>query len=116
MRPSAFARTRRLHGRLSFAAVYAGGVRRSAGPITVHALPNDLPHPRLGLSIGRAVGNAVNRNRIKRSLREAFRLLGSNGPGGYDVVVVVRRHDRLPGPEYGELLFDALHRLPRAKK
>lgn len=89
-------RHRLAHAR-QFAAVYAAKASKVRGPFIVHALPNDLPHWRLGLSVSRAVGTAVERNRIKRQLREAFRLgqhdLPMHPGGGYDAVVRVRRHE-----------------------
>ena len=69
-----FPRSHRLGGRLAFAAVFETRVRQSRGPLTVYAQPNTLGHPRIGISIGRRVGIAVQRNRIKRLLREAYRL------------------------------------------
>lgn len=106
-------RMRLTHSR-QFAAVYNDGVRRSSGPITVIALANGLDHNRLGLSIGRRLGGAVVRSRLKRCLREAFRLLQHDAPTGYDVVVVARPHDPLPQPEYQRLLRSALERVHRA--
>jgi len=67
------ARHRLTHAR-QFQAVQRRGVKRVSGPVQASILPNDLPHWRLGLSIGRRLGGAVQRNAFKRLLREAFRL------------------------------------------
>jgi ribonuclease P protein component len=56
------------------------------------ARPNGLGHPRLGLTVPRRVGKAVRRNRLKRLLREAFRLNQHELPQGMDYVVLVRPH------------------------
>ncbi len=65
----------RLKNAQQFKAVYEARVNRGAGPLVVYTLPNELGHPRLGLSVPRRAGGAVVRNRIKRQLREAFRHL-----------------------------------------
>jgi len=46
--------------------------------------------PRLGLSVSRRVGGAVERNRVKRLLRAAFELEAARLPEGHDVVIVAR--------------------------
>lgn len=67
--------------------------KRSAadGTLIVYGVENGLAHARLGLSISRKrVGNAVTRNRVKRLIREAFRLSKDDLPRGIDLVVVAR--------------------------
>jgi ribonuclease P protein component len=51
---------------------------------------SELPHPRIGLSVSRKLGNAVARNRWKRLLREAFRLSRDKLPPALDFIVVPR--------------------------
>lgn len=106
-----FRHRQRLHGRLAFAEVFAARLRKTAGPIVVCARPNGLGYFRLGLSVSRRVGGAVVRNRIKRRLREAFRLGQHDWPGGYDIVVVVRPHEPANPAEYQRLLLNAVQRI-----
>jgi len=62
-----------------FDRVFEKPVRSSDRYFTVLARPNELAHPRLGLVISkRKVRLAVNRNRLKRIIRENFRLSGEN--------------------------------------
>jgi len=104
----------RLGGRINFAQVFDARVKESRGPLTIYSLPNDLTHPRLGISISRRVGNAVKRNRIKRLLRESFRLIQHDLPRGYDLVVVVRPHETLILAEYQKILLSLALKLHAA--
>lgn len=91
-----FARSARLTHASEFQAVFAHKIRKSRGPLTVFVRPNGLGRDRLGLSIGKRVGNAVVRGRAKRLIREAFRLGAaerSEHLGGYDLVVSSRPHE-----------------------
>ena len=108
-----FPHAHRLHGRRAFGAVFDAKARKNAGPLLVFTRPNGLPHHRLGLSVSRRVGNAVKRSRIKRLLREAFRLTRCTWPTleghGYDLVVVVRPHEFLDLQDYGRHLFSGVN-------
>lgn len=110
-----FRRRQRLGHRREFDAVFSAHVRKHRGPLTVFAIPNKLPNHRLGLSVPRRVGNAVVRNRVKRRLREAFRLLQyemeMHDKGGFDFVIAVRPHEPMGEAEYRELLREAAARL-----
>jgi ribonuclease P protein component len=72
-----------------FARAYREGSRARGGILLVVAVPNGLAHPRLGLSVGRAIWrSAVRRNRVKRIFREAFRLEQEALPAGYDLILI----------------------------
>lgn len=89
------ARPVRLKHRAEFLAV-AGTRRRIATPslvLQVRRRPGaDEDVPRLGLTVTKKVGNAVERNRVRRRLRAAAEAtLGAHGCPGHDYVVIGRR-------------------------
>ena len=59
--------------------------------LIVYGCDNGLPHSRIGLSVSRKVGGAVQRNRWKRLIREAYRTNRHQIPEGVDLVVIPRR-------------------------
>ncbi|MEM8873351.1 MAG: ribonuclease P protein component [Planctomycetota bacterium] len=106
----------RLSGKLAFGRVFDAKHKASRGPITVFAIANGLAHSRLGLSIGRRVGNAPRRNRLKRKIREAFRLSQHEWPIGYDWVVTAHRHHDMPLERYVAVLTELVTRLADAER
>ena len=92
---------RRLSRSAEFDRVYREGKSHAGPHLVVYSFPREDEDPaRLGLSVGRKVGGAVERNRVKRMLRDAFWGLADGLPGGHDFVVVARAEaSRLQGGE-----------------
>jgi ribonuclease P protein component len=91
-------RRQRLSRSAEFDRVYREGRSHANRYLVVYSFPRegDSDDPRLGVSVGRKVGGAVERNRVKRLLRDAFWAAADSLPDGHDFVVVAR-------PEAGEL-------------
>jgi ribonuclease P protein component len=91
-------RRQRLSRSAEFDRVYREGRSHANRYLVVYSFPRegDEADPRLGVSVGRKVGGAVERNRVKRLLRDAFWACADELPDGHDFVVVAR-------PEAGEL-------------
>jgi ribonuclease P protein component len=82
-------------GRLSrsaeFERVYRQGRSTANRHLVLYAFPNAASdRPRLGLSVSRKVGGAVERNKVKRMLRESFARVEPTLRDGQDVVLVAR--------------------------
>jgi ribonuclease P protein component len=86
-------RRRRLSRSAEFERVYRQGRSKANRYLVLYAFPREEDAgegPRLGLSVSRRVGGAVDRTRVKRVLREAFWQEAERLPGGADYVVVAR--------------------------
>jgi ribonuclease P protein component len=87
----ASAKSGRLTRSAEFERVYRQGRSTANRHLVLYSFPNPSAlRPRLGLSVSRKVGGAVERNRVKRLLRESFAAAESQLRPGQDIVVVAR--------------------------
>lgn len=85
----------RLTHRKDIARVFDNGQKANDSLMTLIAVPNGLPHCRLGVGVSSRHGKAVRRNRLKRLCREAFRLIRHELPPGWDFFAMPRNGPRL---------------------
>ncbi len=91
-----FPASHRLRKTAEFERVYQRRRSASDGCLLLFVCENALGHPRLGLSVSRKVGGAVQRNLWKRRIREAFRLSRELLPEHIDLVVIPRCQETPP--------------------
>ena len=80
----------RLKRRSEFGRVYSKGRSYATDLIVVYVLPGREGSTKIGFSVGKKLGGAVGRNRVRRVCQEATRPFVANMKAGYSVVVVAR--------------------------
>ncbi len=104
-----FSREQKLRGRELFDHLYKTGKKRVSHPLTAYAERRaDNDGSRIGISVANRCGSAVVRNKMRRRIREAFRLMQHDLPVGTDWLVIVRPHKPLEVAVYQARLRQVL--------
>lgn len=98
---------------IEFQRVYSARIINGNRTFTLFIKKNNLYIPRVGFTITKKVGNAVTRNKIKRRLREVYRLNYNKVKPGYDYVFVVKK--TAVDLSYNELESSFLHVIRRVR-
>jgi ribonuclease P protein component len=104
----------RMRSKFDFEAIFA--VRRSVSNsnLIVYGRKNSLENSRLGLSVSKKLaGNAIVRNRLRRRIKEAYRLLKPQLPKGLDLVVIPRSKIDISFEQLQSDLLDLAKQLER---
>jgi ribonuclease P protein component len=91
MEKKTFKKNERIRKRKEYLTIYKQGVRGYSDNFTIIIRRNNSGAKRLGITVSKKVGNAVKRNRIKRLLREFFRLNKSSLSDSQDIVIIAKR-------------------------
>lgn len=110
MKSFSFPKRKRLLNRKDFVNLNFSGKRFKTEHFSVLFKENGLIITRLGITVNKRIGNAARRNRIKRLIREFFRLNKDKFQKGYDVIIIANRgaHDLVFQDierELGNLIF-----------
>ncbi len=79
-----------------FARVYKRGRFLATKYLVIYVLNNNMDMNRIGITISKKVGKAVTRNRIRRLVKENYRLVEGSLKRGYDIVIVSRKKEDIP--------------------
>ena len=96
-----------------FQTVYESGISFANRNLVMYVLPNDLSDNRIGISVSKKVGNSVVRHRVKRIIRESYRLNRDNVKNGLDIVVIARKEAKEKSYQELEQSMMHLYRLHR---
>jgi len=84
-----------------FKRLYNKGKSAATQCVVVYCRRNGSAANRLGVTVSTKIGGAVERNRVRRRLKEIYRLNEHTLPAGYDIVIVARVRSRYA--EYREI-------------
>ncbi len=74
-----------------FRKVYKYGKSFANRHLVMYILENKLESSRVGISVSKKIGNAINRNKVRRRIKESYRLnIDENVKNGYDIVFIAR--------------------------
>ncbi len=96
-----------------FEHVYAQKLKGADGVLLLFLAKNSVDVTRIGLSVSKKHGGAVERNRLKRWLREAFRMERHAFPGGLDLIAIPLAAGRASLPAFRQSLVGLVRRLSR---
>lgn len=103
----------RLRKNMEFKSVYSLGKKYWNRNFILYAKKNKLDETRVGFTITKKHGNSVLRNKIRRRLKEAYRLNLDNIKNGYDLVFIPKRN--IVNISYKELEGSVIHIMKIAK-
>ena len=108
-----FPSSRRLRSERDFERIYALKQRAGDSQLLIFAAANAMGTTRIGLSVSKKHGNSVVRHRIRRLLKEAYRLSQHDVPEGLDLILIPRENSGAGLKEYQTSLVSLAKRLAR---
>ncbi|OGP90192.1 MAG: ribonuclease P protein component [Deltaproteobacteria bacterium RBG_19FT_COMBO_43_11] len=114
MKKQSYRKLERVNNTSRYRAIYQQGVWKASRNFTTITCHNNQGIKRLGVTVSKKAGNAVRRNRIKRLVKEFFRLNKALFPDGCDVVVMAKKN--IPLLAYHEACAELMELFTRKAK
>ena len=113
MSPQTFTKAQHIRSPADFERVYGLKCKVADGVLLVFAAHHENPVTRIGLSVSKKHGGAIVRNRLKRLLREAFRLVQDQIPPHLDLILIPLNKEKASLAAYQQSLLKGSDRLQR---
>lgn len=98
-----------------FQKIYRKGRYAASKSLVVYVQPNFLQINRIGITASKKYGKSVKRNRIRRLIRESYRLLQDQLNKGYDFIIVARKNEDGGDPCFKQIIKEMRFLLKRLK-
>ncbi len=92
--------------RYEFKILFSKGKIAYGRNLTMYVLKNKLEINKLGIAVGKKSGRAVDRNRIKRLIRENYKLSEDNIKSGYNILISVNKKAEIRNIDFYEVKRD----------
>ena len=103
----------KLRNNMEFKKVYNGGKNYWNRNLVLYVRKNNMENSRIGYSITKKIGNSVVRNKVRRRVKEIYRLNVNNIKSGYDIILIPKKN--IVDISYKELESAMLHILKLSK-
>ncbi len=92
--------------RYEFKILFSKGKISYGSNITMYILKNKFSHNKLGIAVGKKSGRAVDRNKVKRLIRENYRIFEDNVKCGYNILISVNKKSDVRNVDFYDIKKD----------
>jgi ribonuclease P protein component len=108
-------KTKMIKKKYEFSILFSKGKIFYGNNITMYILKNKNEYNRMGIAIGKKCGKAVDRNRIKRLIRENYKLCEDNVKCGYNILISVNKKCEIKNVDFYKIKNDMQHLLKKSE-
>lgn len=108
-----FRKSQQIRSSLEYADIFEQKVRASNPCLLIYGRKSPTSWSRIGLSVSRKHGNSIRRHRLRRLLREAFRLSQHQLPQGYDWILIPKVSNQHTVPQFQSALVEITSRIAK---
>ena len=99
-------KAKKIKKKYEFKILFSKGKFFGSRNLTMYILKNELDYNRFAIAVGKKIGKAVQRNRIKRLIRENYRIMENNMKKGYNILISVNKNCNVDNVTFYDIKSD----------